>query len=102
MTWTHVWAKGGPRNGHHEVSVEPLREAFLASGRSAYEVALALGWTRLRDGRRHPDSERVKRQLGITPYPLARGRMAIRQRCTYARAVEMAEAIGVDPVDVDL
>lgn len=87
-----------------EVDLTPLREAFLASGRSAVEVAGALGWihqgattVKGRDGRR------VLRALGIRPYSRGHGRgMVYQQTCSYKRAILLAEAIGVDPVDVGL
>lgn len=67
------------------VEVAPLRDAFLRSGRSAAEVATALDWRRLK--RPGFDGHRVRRYLS-------------RERCDYATAVRLAEAIGVDPFEV--
>jgi hypothetical protein len=80
-----------------EVPVAPLRSAFLRSGVSAYEVAARLGWTRRGRyiGHEIPDTSRVKRTLGLKPYR-TNGRNVVRQRVTYDRAVEVADAIGVD------
>lgn len=73
------------------VALEPLRRAFEASGVTQEELAERLGW---RVGSQGVfDSRRVGRQLGITEP---------RQKIGYGRAVEIARAIGADPVDVGL
>lgn len=88
------------------ISVKPFRDAFLASGRSAGEVAECLEWfrwesrpsshrlTRIRRG----DSSRLRRTLGIdkrldTPY---------KQYLNYNTAVKLARELGIDPVDVGI
>lgn len=85
--------------GARSVDIIPLRQAFLRSGRTAGSIAIELEWFR----RGHPDSNRVTRSLGISPYHQSRGR---RPRCvertSYERAVMLAQAIGVDPVEVGL
>jgi hypothetical protein len=69
-----------------QVPVAPLREAFLRSGLTATEVARAAGWVR-----HQADCARVARSLGL------RGSQEF---VTYANALVLADAIGVDPVDV--
>ena len=79
-----------------EVSTDRIREAFERSGVSASELALRLGWLR-------PDSARVSRQLGIAFDRNGHG-SPIRNRgmMSYERALEICEALGIDPVDVGL
>jgi hypothetical protein len=49
------------------------------------------------------DGSRVKRTLGLRVYRGGRGSMPrLRQFCSYEMALKLAEAIGVDPVDVGL
>jgi hypothetical protein len=89
------------------VEVAPLRDAFLGSGLSASEVARRLGWQRkhLHRGkyRQMPDASRVTRMLGIRVYAPGRGYPS-RARCgmSYENAAKLADAIGVDPIDVGL
>lgn len=84
-------------SGKLEMEIEPLREAFERSRRSASEVARQLDW-------RHcgsPDVVRVRRQLGLHPYHPGHGYPPrLRSRCSYQRYVELARAIGVDPAQV--
>lgn len=59
---------------------------------------------RRKDGRVYPDDTRVKQALGILRHRSG-GRASkhyLRQRCSVDRAVELAEAIGVDPYEVGL
>jgi len=79
-----------------EVPTDLIRSVFEQSGVSASELARRLGWLR-------PDSARVSRQLGITFDRNGHG-SPIRNRGTmsYERAIEICEALGIDPVDVDL
>jgi hypothetical protein len=82
------------------VSVEPLQDAFKRSGREALELADLLGF---RGGSGYPDGNQFKRYIGLIPYldgKSPQGR--IKRRCNYHKALEIAEAIGVDPVDVGL
>jgi hypothetical protein len=89
--------------GPRKVEVALLREAFLRSGLTAGDVARVLGWRAAGSQRGRADSQRVKRYLGITPYPGTRGYPPrLRERFSYEMAVKLAEAIGVDPVDVGL
>ena len=80
---------------HREVPVDGLREAFERSGLTSGELARRLGWTK-------PDGYRVYRQLGLTAHHTHRGRVEYRQTMSYRRALEIAQALGVDPVDVGL
>jgi len=83
-------------NGKFEVPVGPLREAFLTSGISAAELARRLGWTR-------PDTVRVARQLGLRHNHHGHGsRPYLRETTSHERALEILEALGIDPVDADL
>jgi len=82
-------------NGQFEVPVAPLRKALLESGVSTSELARRLGWVR-------PDSSRVARQLGILSNVDSTGRSYVRETTSYERALEICEALGIDPVDVDL
>ena len=79
---------------YREVPVDGLREAFERSGLTSGELARRLGWTK-------PDGYRVYRQLGLTPHH-SRGHVEFRQTMSYDRALEIANALGVDPVDVGL
>lgn len=74
-----------------------LREAFLASGRTAYEVALRLGWY----AGSKPDGTTVKRTLGLVE--TIGGHRRYRQyRCLIdaETAGLIADAIGVAPWSV--
>jgi hypothetical protein len=89
------------------VDVTPLREAFEASGLTAYEVADRLGWrsTHVRYGRvvNRPDPSRVNRALGRKPYNLGRGYgHRHRQAVRYETALQLASALGVDPFEIGL
>jgi len=69
-----------------------LREAFLASGRSACEVALAIGWTYLKAGRVTGDGSRLRRALGV--------RWSSQRLIDAEAASQIAEAIGVGPWEI--
>ena len=85
----------GNAAAHREVPVEVVRDAFERSGISAAELARRLGWTR-------PDGTRVQRQLGLIDNRRSRGsRAARRATMTTGRAIEIIEAIGADPADID-
>lgn len=86
-----------------------LREAFVASGKSASEVARALCWMIVRDparaaassrSRASYDVTRVKRTLGLTPDVNGRGKRSPRTLIDAETAALMAEAIGVMPWEV--
>lgn len=83
------------------VPLAPFQEAFARSGRSLRDVAEDLGW--LVAGR--PDERRIARALGLAPMQGSRRADGSRPWMTaesvaYDRAVLLARAIGVDPVDV--
>lgn len=83
------------------VDVAPLREAFLRSGLTQGDVARRLGWV----DRNGTQGYRVARSLGLLPwYTRRNGRRYVRPvaRIQYDRAVALADAIGVSPVDVGL
>lgn len=71
---------------------------------SARDVAFQLGWVHDPRGRfPRPDAARVTRALGLRPTGASKRYPAkIQERCTYERAVQLARAIGVDPIDVGL
>ena len=95
------WFATGNGIAHREVPVAPLREAFLASGLTQSDVARRLGWFRHdRPGR--PDVTRFARAIGLKPHLNGSHEWAYRQTTTYDRAVEIAAALGFDPVDLDL
>jgi predicted transcriptional regulator len=73
-----------------------LREAFLASGVPASEVAFRCGWLK-DDGT--ADTSRVQRALGLRP-DVSRGRSMIRQLVRSDIAALLAEAFGADPWEV--
>lgn len=87
------------------VPVAPLRDAFLASGLTAYEVATRLGWTRKRKNLSgdYGDHSRLMRRLGLQTYHCPRrGGTFTQERMHYDVALAIAEAIGVDPHEVGL
>lgn len=104
-----VCARAVAARRNREVDLAPLREAFEVSGRSAADVARAMGWfcTNKFGGRGKPqtvaDGPRVRRALGLRPEQTKAGYPpALRQRCSYEMAVRLAHAIGVDPHEVGL
>jgi len=75
-----------------KVPVAPLREAFLASGVPAYEVARRIDWT----SKGAPDSSRVQRTLGIKPDSTHKTG-SVRTWVDAETVRLIAEAIGVSP-----
>lgn len=90
----------GARSG---IDNKPLCEAFERSGLSACELALRLGYTRLKAGRWVlGDSAPVRRALGLRRVIL-RGERLPRQRFMQRKtALRYAKALGLDPVDIGL
>jgi hypothetical protein len=90
----------GVGSGAREIPIAPLREAFERSGLTAAEVARRLDWY---DHHGRPDGHRVRRALGMRPVGFGKG---YGNKCikttSYERAVMLAEAIGVLPIDVEL
>jgi hypothetical protein len=82
--------------GRPEVEVADLQEAFRRTGMTKCELAHRLGWMR-------PNVDKVNRYLGFRPDSGSRGvRKEPRQRLSYEVALELADAMDVDPVDVGL
>ncbi len=79
------------------VPVAPFREAFERSGMSASEVCRRLGWI---DSRGKPESTRLLRSLGLKDHYHRDGVRRLTQNIDYERAVRIARALDVDPVDV--
>ena len=82
------------------VDVGPLREAIESSDMSIAEIARRMAWFK-------PDTSRVRRVIGSTPHTsLNRDKSKTYRECArtiaYARAVELAHAADIDPVDVGL
>lgn len=88
-------------HGQREISVAPIREAFHASDLTAYEVARRLEWRKGPAG--YPDAGRVKRTLGIVHnWEKRTNRPYVQVRCSYATAMKLVTAIGLDPTDLGL
>lgn len=73
-----------------------LREAFVRSEWSAYEIARRMGWCYGVRG----DGSRVKRTLGLQADIAGNGRISWRAKVDAETAARMAEAIGVMPWEV--
>src|SRR4051794_10998185 len=80
------------------VPVGPLREAFWASGMTLSEVCYRLGW----NDRNRAQTSRLQRLLGIAPYWRPNGRHYIAKNIDRDRAVPIAVALNLDPVDLGL
>lgn len=89
-----VWRYAPGRPG--KIPNAPLREAFLASGLSASEVARRVGWSK--DG--WVDASRVRRTLGLTDDRGVKGYRSRRAMIAAETAANLAEAIGVMPWEV--
>lgn len=80
----------------NQVPNEPLRERYarLAAQQEdiAEVVALRCGWLR---GQRHPDTQRVRRTLGLD----ADSAQRVRKTVSYENAVRLADALGLDPFE---
>lgn len=83
-----------------KVPVAPLREAFLASGKTAVAVAKAAGWFCSNGVSEYPDSSRVKRTLGLLPDVNGKGIQSRRTLVDAELAAILAEAVGVMPWEV--
>ncbi len=75
---------------------KPIREAFLRSGLSTYDVALFCDW--LKGKAKHPDTSKVERMLGLREYK-SHGRIIKNSSMAEHNALKVVEAIGLDPVD---
>lgn len=85
------------------VSNHPLREAFLRSGLSSWDVARALGHFRNEgpEGRRVPDATPVRRALGLAPEPPSSGHR-FRQRMRPRTALRYAKVLNLDLFEIGL
>lgn len=87
------------------VSNEPLRREALrqvANGRTWSDMAREAGYVRS-TGRwtSRDDTQRLKRELGITPYLNGQtGEWIFRQRNHPHVAVRLGRVLGLDPVDI--
>lgn len=83
--------------------------AVEASGLSHYEVAKRLGWQRMATDRRYSrpvprlvyDGDRVRRDLGLRTAH-THGIRSRHLAMSYEKALLFCEALGLDPVDLDL
>lgn len=92
------------------VSNQLVREAFLASGHSAVEVALELGWTYRKGKTIYGDGSRLRRALGLYPVvkksyeETERGSVDTSHHYCYRIDAEIvariAEVIGLEPWEV--
>lgn len=73
------------------VENEALREAFLRSGKSLGEVAVACGWVKT-----SADTSRVARALGLIR---SGGDRKVNRTLPYETAVALVRAMDLDPVD---
>jgi len=80
------------------VRVQPMREAFLASGMTIAEFARRMGMHRT-----VPNVDQARRSLGLRPD--SDSRVGVRERTrefvTLGMALRMADALGLDPVELD-
>jgi len=84
-------AKGRAAKTARQVAVAPIREAFLRSGIGPNDLARRLGWMR-------PDGRRVRRVLGIEQ---RYDGQPLQQHVEPRIARQIADALGLDPVDLD-
>jgi len=76
---------------------QPIREAFLRSGLSSYDVAAFCGWLKMKRGKLGaPDTSKVERCLGLRA---ASGSSIFNKSMTEKNAIELIEALNLDPVD---
>lgn len=89
-----------------DVPVEPFRERFLELERrgelTAVDVAIRLGWSENRQPRRRPDSQRVRRVLGLAARQDHNHVLRIQTFVTVTTAEKLAEALDLDFWEVGL
>ena len=83
------------------VSNKPLREAFEARSISARDIAFQLGYIKNCKGRKVPDSSQVLRALGLKSHR-SHGYDTKQELIGEEKALKLAEALGLFPVDVGL
>lgn len=81
------------------VSNKEIREAFLRSGLSTYDVASYIGWFKGKGNGIGPDTSRVERILGLRTYKNGHGRMCTNVSMSEENALKVIEALNFDPVD---
>jgi hypothetical protein len=81
-----------------DIDVEPLRNAFLASGISAAELCRWLEWHKPNGT---PDTSRLMRALGLLSMT-DHGRRRRARRIGVDRALLIASALSLDPHEVGL
>lgn len=72
---------------------QPIREAFLRSGLTTYEVAMFCKW--FKGKHKSPDTTRVERYLGLRAVKEKKFNVSLAEH----NALPIIEAIGLDPVD---
>lgn len=77
---------------------EPLREAFIRSRRTAYSIARDLDWP---NGKGY-DSSRVRRTLGLVDEVNGIGKRSTRQTVDERLALQVGDALGLDPWEIGL
>lgn len=80
------------------VRTDAFKKAFLESGLTARELAEELGWYT----KPHPDGQRVRQALGLVVEHRKGGGSKFRERVHKELALQLCEALGVDPIDVGL
>jgi hypothetical protein len=80
---------------------KPLREAFERSPRTAGEIALQLGYTKICKGREISDPSQVLRALGLKAHT-SKGYRTTQTEVGEEKALKLAEALGLFPCDIDL
>jgi hypothetical protein len=94
---------GGPAT----INVKPLRDRYYyltqQRGYTAADIASWLGWYRVWGKSNQPDAQRLMKRLGVVKGYDGKSRSMLRQSViTEAKALEIAEALGLDPVDIGL
>jgi hypothetical protein len=75
----------------------PIREAFIKSGISTYDLASFIGW--IKGAGKEPDTTRVERALGLRSYKNGKGESTTNISISEENALKIIEAIHYDPVD---
>lgn len=81
-----------PKRVAVDVFTEHLRRCPLTYS----QIARGMGWMKPKDGRLKPDSQRVRRTLGLVPWSTGR----YQQRVNRDTALKLAAVMGLDPIDI--
>lgn len=88
------------------ILIEPVRDAYQASGMTITELARALGWYcgRQRGHRIEtmPDTQRVRRHLGLVKDKSGDRVPRVRKHMREKTALKFAKALDLDPRDLGL